>query len=265
MWQTMRTCFYVGLLLGLVPAALGVYIVLRRVVFVGVVLAEFSAVGVAVALAYSLPHGAFALGFALVGVVVLSQAAGRGVLPTESLVGLSYAAAAALALLVVYKLSHAGAEEVHKLLWADVLAVAPKDLLLMAAAFAAAALAWLLGGKELLFTGFDAEMAAAAGYRTPAWDLLFYGLVGVVAASAIRTAGVLVVFGFMVLPAAAALQLARSLRTALLLAVCFGVVSGAAGVVASWFADAPTGPMMVACAFALFLMASVTRLVARVR
>lgn len=263
-WLTMGRAFLAAALLATVPAALGVYVVLRRVVFVGIALAEFSAVGIALALSFALPPGLLAPAFALGGVLLLSQAAGRSVLPRDSIVGLSYVTAGAAAILVLKHFGQASGEELKALMWGSLIFADAADVKLLALALAVAGLPLALFSRQLLFTGFDPEMAAASGYRVRWWDLLFFGVLGLVAAAATRVAGVLVTFGFLVLPAAAALQLARSLRRAVILAVVFGLLSAALGSLLSLQLDSPTGPMIVACSFVLFALASLVRLIARI-
>lgn len=262
-WMTMGRAFLLAALLATLPAALGVYVILRRVVFVGIALAEFSAVGIALALSVALPPELLALAFALGGVLLLSQAAGRGVLPADSVVGLSYVAAGAAAILVLRHFGQASGEELKALMWGALIFAEMSDVRALGLALAVGAVPFILLSRQLLFTSFDPDMAAASGYRVAWWDLLFFGILGLVAASATRAAGVLVTFGFLVLPAASALQLARSLRKAVLLSVLFGLLAAAAGSMLSLRFDSPTGPMIVACSFVLFLLASLARLLPR--
>ena len=237
-------------------AYLGVFIVLRRAVFVGAALAQVSSLGVALALFLGglwgtrthgqLPWLAQPLALVLTtGAAVLFAVQTRERrLPRETVIGVAYAAAGALAILVVAV--SAGAEaEVMNLLFGNVLTISVSGIVGLLL------LSLLVGGthvaffKEFLFVSFDPDMSQALGLRARWWNVLLFLTIGVTVAFAIRAAGALVVFSFLVLPAATALLFGRKLQTVLPLAVGTGVASSVLGVSLSYVFDLPTGPTIV--------------------
>ena len=102
---------------------------------------------------------------------------------------------------------------------------------------------WLIR-RPLLEISFDPD-GAGARRAVRAWDLVFYASFGVVVTSSVRLAGVLLVFAYLIVPATAAVALARSARGRLLVGWALGILVSVAGLVASWTWDLPTGATVV--------------------
>ncbi len=250
MWQYefMRAALIGAVMLGALGGYLAVYVILRRVVFLSVALAECSAVGLSlalmagVAISAVLPYSVMA---ALAGVLLLSLL-GRGRrLPAESVVGAVYAGAAALAILILALAHLHESHEVRALLWGDVLTLSWSQVRAAVIVFGAIAVAELLLYKEFLFASFDAEMARTVGLPVGFLDLLFYLLLGVTIPFAISIAGLLVAFAYLLLPGAIGLLLGRRMTSAFAIAAVSGVLASLVGTYASWLLDSPTGPTIV--------------------
>ncbi len=245
---------------------LGVFIVLRRAVFAGAALAQVSSFGVALALFIcgcwgetthgQLPWLAHPMALALaVGAALLFAAQSRERrLPRETVIGVAYVTAGALAILVVAV--SAGAEsQVVNLLFGNVLTISGVG------AAGLCVLAVLVGGahgafyKEFLLVSFDSDMAQALGLRARWWNALLFLTIGVTVAFTIRAAGALVVFGFLVLPAATALMIGRNMRAVFVISILTGILCGFIGVTISYIYDLPTGPTIVTVNTAAALMA----------
>jgi zinc transport system permease protein len=236
---------------------LGVFIVLRRAVFVGAALAQVSSLGVAVALwvggamGLAAGHGLpwwgqpLALVLTLGAAVALAAQYRERLLPRETLVGVVYASAAGLAILVV-AVTAGGESAVMNLLFGNVLTISGTGVLGLLVLAIIVGLTHGLFYKEFLFSSFDPDMATALGLRARWWNILLFATVGLTIAFAIRAAGALVVFNFLVLPAATALLLGRRMRATLGMAIIFGVLASVTGIAASYVWDLPTGPAIVA-------------------
>ena len=244
---------------------LGVFIVLRRAVFVGAALAQVSSLGVAVALwfagamgmmsGHGLPWWAqpLALALTLGASVALAVQYRECALPRETMVGVVYAAAAGLAILVVA--TTAGAEsQVMNLLFGNVLTISGSGVAGLSALAVIVGAAHGLFFKEFLFVSFDPDMATALGIRARWWNVLLFLTIGLTISFAIRAAGALVVFNFLVLPAATSLLIGGRMRVALTLAVVFGVLASVVGIAISYVWDLPTGPTIVAFSTVVLLL-----------
>jgi len=249
------------LLAGAMCAALGVYVVLRRVVFVGAALTQISGVGVALAFwlasfAGGEPHEApiwldprwLSLIAALIGAISFSFTRGGRRVSSDTVIGLGWVLAAATLLLVLSsKRIVQEAHEVDDLLYGSAVLVRPGEVLVLAGVVAAVLAVHVLFFKELLFVTFDAEMAQTLGYNVRMWDVLLYGTIGVGLSFAVRTVGMLPAFGFLVIPSSAALLLVGRVSFALPVAIVLGMGGGALGYYVAFTQEWPTGASIVAC------------------
>lgn len=256
----------------------GLFVILRRIVFVGVALAEFSVLGIAAAflaltcvgpgLLYEALHDygptGGALLFALVGVVLLTFATVGKTLPRDGLIGLYYASASALALLFVWK-SAFGKEELVSIVSGSILFVDDARLAVLSLSYLAVAILHAAFFKEILFVSFDREMARTLGLRAGLYDFLLYASVGVLISIGVRIGGVLLVFGYLVIPPIGGLLLADRFGAAARIALAQSITGSCAGLFLAYRFDYPTGPMIVACLAAEAALAALARRVRPLR
>src|SRR5439155_19462979 len=108
--------------------------------------------------------------------------------------------------------------------------------------------------EPFLLISTDPRAAFAAGWRVRLWDFLFYASFGVVVASSVRIAGVLLVFSYLIVPALAGVMLGGSVATRLAIGWTVGPLVSVIGIVASAALDLPTGGTLV-CPFGATLIA----------
>lgn len=249
----MRLALLAGLLVGGVCAYLGVYVVLRRIVFVGVALAEMSSAGVALALLTGIAPLLGGTGLMLAGVGLVSLPWAPRKVRQDAFVGVGYAVASALAILLMAN-SPKGEGHLLSLLFGNILFVTTKDVMNTAAALVSVLLVHVLFAKELLFVSFDPETAAASGYRTRFWEALLYLSIGLVIAFAIHAMGVLLTFASLVLPPVTALLITRRMAITFAASVLLGLVPVPVGLYLSFIWDLPSAATIVALSFSLLLI-----------
>ena len=265
-----REALYGALVIGLACSVLGVYVVLRRIVFVGAALAQISSAGIALAL--WLAGAGVALGdvteppvvsLLLTLIAVLFFASGaRGRIPPDATIGITYAVAAAVGILLISKAASGEAHDIF--LSGNILGIRRRDTLVLLAVTVPVLVLHVVFYKELLFVSFDRETARTLGFNVRWWDLLLYLTLGVVIASAMQFAGVMLVFNFLVLPAVTGLLLSQSMRGVFFWSVASALVAAFAGFSLSVPFDLPSGPSISAASGALVLLAwAGRRLVAR--
>jgi zinc transport system permease protein len=266
-----REALYGALVIAIACSVLGVYVVLRRIVFVGAAIAQLSSAGIALALflggigvsAGLVSHPTvFALVFGLAGAMFFGLGGGRrSGIPPDATIGVAYAAAAAVGVLLIAKAKTGEAHDIF--LQGNILGITRADTLVLLAVSIPVLLVHVLFYKEFLFVSFDREMARTMGYRVTFWNLLLYFTLGLVIAFAMQFAGVILVFNFLVLPAVTGLLLASSMAGIFTVAVLSGVVAACVGFSLSVPFDLPSGPAIIACSAALALLAWPTRLLQR--
>lgn len=257
----LRVALAGGLIVGSLCAFLGVHVVLRRIVFVGAALAQVSSAGVGLALCTGANPATVSLALTLGGVAAFAVRFGNHRITQESIIGVAYALASALAVLFVAKSAHAEAHLLN-VLSGNILTIAPGQVYLTAVLLSVTVLVWALFQKQFLFSAFDPETAKAHGIQVAFWDLLFYIILGVVISFSIRVVGTLLVFALLVVPAITALSLSQRFAGIYVLAVASAAVSTISGLVLSYKLDLPTGPTIVVFSGILFVAA---RIVSKLR
>jgi ABC-type Mn2+/Zn2+ transport system permease subunit len=256
-----RDALYGALVIALACSVLGVYVVLRRIVFVGAALAQLSSAGIALGtFLYGMGIGgelthhpvAMALIITIAGAIFFGLGGGgRAGVPPDAVIGVTYAVAAATGILLVAK---ARVGEAHDLfLQGNILGITPTDTLILLAVAVPVLLLHAVFYKEFLFVSFDRETARTLGYNVRRWNLLLYLTLGVVIAYAMQFAGVMLVFNFLVLPAVTGLLLARSMAGIFSIAIASALLAALAGFSLSVPFDLPSGPAIIAVSGVLAL------------
>ena len=238
---------------------LGLHVIAREVIFVDLSLAQMAALGSTVAiLVGSSPDSPaaflYALGFATLGAAVfaLTRTAERGAVPQEAIIGIVYVMASAVAILVADRTPRGG-EAIKDILVGSLLWVDWPTIFRLAAIYAAIGLFHWALRKRFLTISFDPEGANRQGWRIRWWDFLFYLSFGIVITFSVPVAGVLLVFSFLVVPAAVAFQFTRRQGTLALISWLAGALASALGLWVSFHYDLPTGPVIV-CMFGVVLL-----------
>lgn len=240
-----------GLAIAVVSGVLGVFIVLRGMAFFSDAISHASLLGIALALLFSLQPFVGAVAVALVAAAAIALLRGRTVLSLDTLIGVFFSAAVALGVVVIGFVKGFRADLVS-FLFGDILALGSLDV----------AVAWVLSAVVLglLFTSWRAvvlntlhrDLAAVEGVPVVRTDLLFLLLTALVVAVAINIAGVILVTALLIVPAATAQNLARTLRGMVFWSVAVSCVSLFGGLLLSFLFDLPSGPTIVLSSSVLF-------------
>jgi ABC-type Mn2+/Zn2+ transport system permease subunit len=269
----LRNSVYTSVLVGFACPLVGVFLVMRRLVFMGVTLPQISSTGVAIALSLPLwfgfhlsDHGsnsahAFAfvgsITFSLTAILVLALLERRGRGQPEGRLGTGYVVAGALNILLLAKNPY-GEIGWLDLMKGEVITISNFDLLVTAITLmlVIATLGFLY--KELLLVSFDRVMAITLGKKVIFWDVLLYLLIGLTVSMAVLSVGPLIAFGFLLIPALTAHLFARNMRQFLTLA---SLIGGAVAFWGFWTAyqyDVPVGPTDVVLLGGLYAVAWVS-------
>ncbi len=257
-----RSALAAGILVSISCSYLGVFMVLRRTVFVGIALAQLAALGVALSFYLPAPPEVLALATTLIGALLLGSNVGGRFVPREARIGFLYVAAVASSTLLVAK-SADGEAHVLGLLFGNILTVTDGHLWILLVVTVLVLLLHAAFYKQILFASFDPETARAAGFRVRGWNALFDLSLALVIAVGLHEAGSLLVFSYLVQPALAGLLLASSMRGVIQWAIGLGLAATLLGVAGSVLADLPTGPSVVAVNALFVVIAMASHRVAR--
>ncbi|NLE11849.1 MAG: metal ABC transporter permease [Actinobacteria bacterium] len=250
----MQRALVASIIVGVVCAIIGCYIVLRSMAFLGDALAHAILPGVAVAYL----AGANLLAGALIaGVIVavgISYVSRAGTIKEDTAIGIFFAAALALGVVLISTMDTYAVDLTH-VLFGNVLGVSAVDLWITAGLAVAVLVAIALLYKRLLVVSFDPILGQTLGLRT---NLLRTGLFLMLAATivvSLRTVGVALVAAMLVTPPAAAYLLTRRLPAMMAVSALIGIVSAIGGLYVSYYLNVASGGAMVLVATGIFLVA----------
>jgi zinc/manganese transport system permease protein len=237
--------FLISLVLVGIHAYLGLQVLARNIIFVDLALAQIAALGATVAFMLGHPVSsqgsyAYSLLFTLAAAMLLAATRNwSGRIPQEALIGVIYVVAAAAAFLLVEKAPQ-GTEHIKQILTGNILTTGADELLVVVPLYVVIGAALWRARARLTDPG--------EGWRGWLWDFFFYASFGVVVTSSVALAGVLLVFSFLIIPAAIGVLYADGIARQLAIGWVVGTAMSLAGLLASYAWDLPTGSTMV-CVF----------------
>ncbi len=250
----MRTALAASLLAGNAVALLGLFVLMRRVAFAGLSIAQLAALGAVVGILIG--HGgslgvAVALVFA--GLVLLSRFERASRLPREAMVACLYVLGAGFSVLILSKAPWGEAHTMN-VFFGNVLTLGAKEVwegIALVAMTAAVLGAWF---HRWVWLSFDRLSAEVSGISLGAWDAVFYALFAAGMTLGIHLFGVLLAFSYLLMPAVASLALTNKLKPLIISVFCITTGATLAGFILSFHFDLPTGPfvstLLAVCALA---------------
>lgn len=230
---------------------LGIHVIRRKVIFVDLALAQLAALGATVGFLFGIMPETpaafiFSIVFATAGAAVFATTRMRSErVPHEAVIGLVYAIAAALAILVIDR-APSGAEHLKNVLVGRIEWVRGHEVALAAVVYALIGVVHWIFRRPFYLISERPDEAFRKGMRVRAWDFLFYLTFGVVISISVKVAGVLLVFVFLVVPAIAAVMITDNHLRQLLIGWGMGTVVTVLGMLVSYHASLPSGPTVVA-------------------
>lgn len=240
-----------AVLVGVLCAIVGCYVVLRSMAFLGDALAHAVLPGVAIAYLIGGNLTVGALVAAVVVAVVISVFSRQGTVKEDTAIGIVFAAALALGVALISSV-RAYAVDLTHILFGNVLGVGPADLWLIVGIGAIVLATMLVLYRQLLVIAFDPVLAATQRLPVERLRMLLLILIALTIVVSLQTVGVGLVAAMLVTPGAAAYLLTRRLPAMMAVAALIGAVSGIAGLYLSYYANIASGSAVVLVATVLF-------------
>jgi zinc transport system permease protein len=255
-----------GAVVGALCAMIGVFVVHRGLSFIGDGLAHASFGGIALGLLLGITVERIswvALPFTVLVAVGIAYILRRGRLHGDVAIGVFSASSFALGVLLLgLRSSTAPPVNVETILFGSILAVSPFDLMLMVIVGSATATLLTLTWSRLAYMTFDPELAALSGVPVARLDYMLLALTAVVIVVAVKIVGVALVSSFVIIPAATARMLGRTLHRVAVIAIIIGTLSAVIGLLLSFYVNIASGATIIltlSTTFALTLLANKKR------
>lgn len=243
----------IAVISSIVCGVVGTHVVLRGMAFIGDAVAHSVFPGIAIAFALQtsvIAGGAVAGVVVAVLIAVFSQ---RRRVKEDTLIGIFFAGAFALGLVVISQIEGYTAS-LTNFLFGSIAGVADSEIIVAFVAGTIITAVLLLVQKELVAVSLDRETAQAQRLPVFVLDLVLYLAVTIAVIISVRTIGNILVLALLVTPAASARILTDKLSTMMLISVALGVLSSVVGLYLSWAIDVPTGATIVLVATAVFFL-----------
>lgn len=249
----MRNAMAAIVLVGIVCGAIGVFVTLRGLAFMGDAIAH--AVFPGLVIAYVL-GGNFLIG-ALIAATIVSLAIGfvtqSGLLRNDTAIGVFFVGAFALGVAII-STQRSYARDVTSFLFGSILGVSHADLLLTGLVGAGVLLTLWLCRRELVAASFDRTFARAQGLNLWRWDQLFLLLLAMTVVISLQTVGNVLVLAMLVTPSATARLLTVRLAPMIAVSAVLGALSGITGLYISYFLGVSSGASIVLVATSIFIV-----------
>lgn len=240
-----------GTLVAVICAAIGVFIVLRKLSFMVDGIAHFSLSGIALGFLLKTNIIVTTLITAVLSAFGMNYLREKGKITGDSTIGIFFPLGLALGILFL-SLGQSQAVDIVSYLFGSILAISDDDMLFIIISFIITIIVLYFANKEFLHIAFNEESAKASGMPISKINYLFYALVALSIVSAIRVAGIMMVSALMIIPPATSLQFRKSFRTTIIISIIVAVLSTWIGLFGSFYYDIPTGVAIVIASLIFF-------------
>ena len=243
-YEFMRNALIAGLLAAIACGIVGVYVVVKRVVFIsgGIAHASFGGIGLGYFLGINPILGA--MFFAIASALGMGLVTKRMRLPEDTAIGILWAMGMALGIIFI-SLTPGYAPDLFSYLFGNILTVPAFDLMLMLILDVIIITLVLLFYKEFLLLSFDEEFSTIAGVPTERLYLLLLCMIALTVVVLIRVVGIILVIALLTIPAALARQFTHSLKKMMLLSILAGAVFTFSGLWLSYLLDLASGATII--------------------
>ncbi len=249
----MQRAFMASLVVGILCAVVGCYVVLKSMAFLGDALAHAVLPGIAIAY---LVGGNLTIG-ALITAIIVSLGIGfiskQGNIREDTAIGIMFTAALSLGIVLISSIRSYAVDLSH-ILFGDVLGVSSNDFILTVVIAVIVLVLVLLLYRRFLVVLFDPILAVTQRLRVGLLNTILLLLLAVTIVISLQTVGVALVAAMLVTPPATAYLLTRRLPTMMLLSACFGAFSSLVGLYASFYANVASGAAIVLTATIVFTL-----------
>lgn len=190
--------------------------------------------------------------FSIVFALLITYIKNRSSASTDTIIGVFSSTGIALGLMLMSR--GGGFNKYSSYLIGDLLSISPEEIGSLLFVFIAVILVWALIFNSLLVLSINASFAKSRGIASFFTEGLFASVLAVVVAVSIQWVGLLIINSLLVLPAAAARNIAQDVKSYHLLSVAIALLSGVAGLLLAYYCNMAAGASIVVVAAAVFFL-----------
>jgi len=255
-YDFMQRALIAAALIGVIAPLIGIFLVQRRLALLGDGMGHVALTGVGLAFLVGSAPVPTALVVAALGALVLEVIRSRSRTAGDLALALVFYGGIAGGVMLTALASGKASSALNQYLFGSLSTVAVEDIAWLVGASIVVVIILVIFGREMFAMTLDPDVAHVQGIRTTRLGVLLTVLAAVTVVIGMRTVGLLLVSAIMIVPVAAAQQIAGSFRGTAIGAVVVGLACSVAGLVTSFQLDVPPGPSIVLLSLAAFVVAA---------
>jgi zinc transport system permease protein len=234
-------------------AILGTMVVNNKMAFFSDAIGHSALTGIAIGVLLGLQDPLAAmLAFSIILAIGISLVKAKGKSSPDTIVGVFSSAAVALGIVILSR--GGGFAKYSNFLIGDLLSISVNQILILVVVLILVLLFWTGFFNQLLLVSVNPSLARSRGVKVLAIEIAFSIITAVVVTISIQWVGILIINSLLVLPAAAARNIAVNMRQYHLIALGIAVLSGLCGLICSYYWGTATGATIVLWASILFIL-----------
>ena len=253
-YEFFRNGLIIATLAGALCGLIGVFVVLRGMSYIGHGLSHAVFGGAALAAVLNLNYFIGAGFWGLASGLMIGRVSRKRIIGADAAIGVITTASFAMGLALQARFGQAK-RSIDAVLFGNVLGVFTSDILAVAGVGILSALVIVGLYRKLLFATVDTEVAGVSGVSVPAMEAVLMVLLSATILVTVRVIGVLLISALLVLPAVTARLMTNSFGRMLWLSPVLGAIFGGVGMYISWYADIPSGAVIILAGTLVFIAA----------
>ena len=249
----MQKAFFVGIIVSFISGLVSVFVVLRRMSFIGAGISHAAFGGVAIGFFIGINPIITAIFYAIAVALGIDFVSRKGKISEDASIGISFASSMALGIVLI-SLSRKYNIDLFGYLFGNILAITNREVVLsvILAAFVLGIIILFL--KEIFMTTYNEEIAQVSGVSVRSINILFLIILAISIVISIKIVGIILISALLVIPGATAQLFAKNLYAMIIISCSAAVLSTILGLFISYEFDIASGGSIVLTATAIFLI-----------
>jgi len=249
----MQRALLAAVMIGILCPFIGNFVILRRMSFFSDAISHSAFAGLAAGMLLGIDLSLSSLIVAILIALFIAFLSEKTTLSHDTIIGIAFSAAIAAGILIIGMLKGYRAD-IFTFLFGDILAITKTDLFLIFITSILTITILLLFLKAFLQITFNRDLAQVEGINVRLFEYLLFLIIAVVITMSLKIIGIILVTSLLIVPSAAAKNIASNMKQLFSLSCIFGVASGISGLIASVYLNTPSGPTIVLVSVGIFFL-----------
>lgn len=250
----MQKAFFVGIIVSLISGLVSVFVVLRKMSFIGAGISHAAFGGVAIGFFTGINPLFTAVIYAVAVALGIELVSRKGKVSEDASIGIFFASSMALGIVLI-SLSKEYTVDLFGYLFGNILAISPEEVMLSLGVAVVVIGVMLIFLKEIFITTYNEEIARVSGISVRTINTIFLIVLSVSIVISMKIVGIILVSALLVIPGATAQLFARNIYVMIAVSCGIAVISTILGLILSYEFDIAPGGSIVLTATAIFLSA----------